>query len=209
MLYLGIFVAAFFWFLMFFMGWEFSKTIHNQYFWIMMSIATIILSTFSIIMQKSKLKEIFKFEWKFVYIGVIHAALLYLLSRFGIWLFTQFFTSVRPQIEAIYHTRTEADPLVIGLLLLFLIGPSEEIFWRGYVQDNFMKKFGGKVGTIMAIALYTLVHIWAFNPMLLLAATVLGIHWSIMFYRFKSIVPGIISHALWDFAIFVVFPITF
>ena len=45
--------------------------------------------------------------------------------------------------------------------------------------------------------------------MLLLAAFVLGAHWSYLFWRFKSLVPGLVSHIVWDVAIFVLFPVSF
>ncbi|MCX6145762.1 MAG: CPBP family glutamic-type intramembrane protease, partial [Candidatus Kapabacteria bacterium] len=60
----------------------------------------------------------------------------------------------------------------------------------------------------ITILLYMLVHIWAMNPMLLLAALVLGLHWGYMYYKFGSLIPGIISHSLWDTIIFVILPIS-
>jgi membrane protease YdiL (CAAX protease family) len=149
----------------------------------------------------------FKFEWKFVWIGIIHAILLYLLSRFGMWLLVYLFDWAPAQIESIYQTRNQANPYFIGALLFFLIAPAEEIFWRGFVQEKFIQKFGLKQGTWIAIFLYSFVHIWALNPLLLLAALVLGVHWSIMYSKFRTLTPGIISHAVWDCLIFVVFPV--
>jgi hypothetical protein len=186
-----------------------TSSIHYNYFWIVMSIAATTLIIYSLINNKNKLKELFHFEWKFVWIGLIHAIFLYALSRFGIWLFTNFFESTIQQILAVYQTRLQAPYWLIGGLLFFLIGPAEEIFWRGFAQDRLMKKFGVKQGTVIALFFYTFAHIWAFNPMLLLAAFVVGLHWSIMYSKFKSLIPGIISHSVWDLLIFVILPITF
>lgn len=203
----GIILATFFWFVMFSVSFEFTKLIHYNYFWYAMSFSTITLTVYSLINQKSKIKELFAFKWKYVLIGVIHAILLYLLSRFGMWFLVYIFDWAAPQIEAIYQTRNQANPYFIGALLFFLIAPAEEIFWRGFVQQRFLEKFGLKQGTAIAIFLYTFVHIWAFNPLLLLAALVLGVHWSIMYSKFGSLTPGIISHAVWDCLIFVVLPV--
>lgn len=205
---IGVVLAAFFWFVMFSGSFEFTKIIHHNYFWYAMSFSTLTLTAFSLITQKDKLKNLFKFEWKYIWIGLIHAVLLYLLSRFGMWLLVYLFDWAPGQIEAIYQTRNQANPYFIGALLFLLIAPAEEIFWRGFVQQRFMEKFGLKSGTIIAIFLYCIVHIWAFNPLLLLAALVLGVHWSIMYFRFGSLIPGIISHAVWDCLIFVVLPVS-
>jgi hypothetical protein len=35
------------------------------------------------------------------------------------------------------------------------------------------------------------------------------VHWGLLFYKYKSFVPGIISLALWDAMIFVFFPVVF
>ena len=161
-LIIGLLLAGTFWFMMFATFTPLTSTIHFHYFWVGMSIAAITLITYSLINNKDKLKELFHFEWKFVWIGLIHAVLLYALSRFGIWLFTNFFDSTIPQILAVYQTRLQAPFWVIGGLLIFLIGPAEEIFWRGFAQDRLMKKFGVKKGTAIGLFFYMFVHIWGF-----------------------------------------------
>jgi uncharacterized protein len=206
-LIIGVVLATFFWFVMFSISLDFTKLIHYNYFWYAMSFSTITLTIYSLIIQRDKLKELFVFKWKYVWIGVIHAVLLYLLSRFGMWLLVYLFDWAPAQIEAIYQTRNQASPYVVGALLFFLIAPAEEIFWRGFVQQKFIDKYGLKWGTVIAIFLYTFVHIWAFNPLLLLAALVLGVHWSIMYSKFGTLTPGIVSHAVWDCLIFVVLPV--
>ncbi|MBX3042213.1 MAG: CPBP family intramembrane metalloprotease [Candidatus Kapabacteria bacterium] len=206
-LFFGITLAAIFWFIMFSISLDFTKLVHYNYFWYAMTFSTLTLTAYSLVIQKGKLKELFEFKWKYIWIGIIHAILLYLLSRFGMWLLVYMFDWAAPQIEAIYQTRNQASPYFIGALLFFLIAPAEEIFWRGYVQDSFLIKFGKRNGTMIAIFLYSFVHIWALNPLLLLAALVLGIHWSIMYTKFGTLTPGIVSHAVWDCLIFVIFPV--
>ena len=38
------------------------------------------------------------------------------------------------------------------------------------------------------------------------AAGVCGLYWGLLFQREKNLIPLIISHVLWDFLIFVLFP---
>ncbi len=209
MLIIGILAAFILWFLMFAGFTELTHTIHTQYFWYVMAPAAASLAIFGLINEKNRLSELFKLEWKHLWIGLAHAVLLYLLSRLGVWLFVQFFDWTIPQIQAIYQTRTQAEPILIAALLLFIIAPAEEIFWRGFVQERLIQRFDIKYGTMIAVGLYTFVHVWALNPMLLLAALVLGIHWSFVYAKYRNLIPGIISHAVWDVLIFVVLPINF
>jgi membrane protease YdiL (CAAX protease family) len=59
---------------------------------------------------------------------------------------------------------------------------------------------------VLATALYSLVHAWSGNLPLLLAAFVAGLFWGGLFTWTGSLVPGIISHGLWDILVFVVAP---
>lgn len=206
---LGILFASTLWFLMFAEFIEVGNIIHNNYFWIAMTFSASSLALYSIFTQKDTFKSLLKINKKLIIVGIVHAILLYGLSRLGVFIAQNMFAFVVPQIEAIYTTKTQLDPLFIGLLLIFIIGPSEEIFWRGFVQNKLSQLNSPKKALIITTIIYCLVHIWALNPMLLVAALVLGVHWGLLFFKYKSLVPGIISHALWDTMIFVLFPIVF
>ena len=100
--------------------------------------------------------------------------------------------------------------------LLLLTGPAEEIFWRGCLQkalgDALERKNGQKKArfqaAIITLAAYTLIHIWSFNFMLTMAALVAGAVWGLLFWLKPQWLPAlIVSHAIWDAAVFVVFPI--
>jgi uncharacterized protein len=205
---LGVGAAAALWFLLFSPSTELTRLIHERYFWIGMTCATTVLGLATLFVQRGELKRIFHFERRHLWIGFVHAVFLYGLSRFGVWLMSTFFAWVMPQIHAIYATRTQLDHLLIAGLLVFVIAPFEEVFWRGLVLDKLQQVLRPKVALGLAIALYCLVHVWALNPMLLVAAFVLGAHWSYLYHRFRSLVPGLVSHALWDVAMFVVFPVS-
>ena len=121
------------------------------------------------------------------------------------WMFPTF---ARPQVNLIYGMKAGESPLLLSVLLLFLIGPAEEIFWRGYIQERLSRRFSPNLGFLIATACYTLVHIASFNFMLIMASLVCGIAWGGLYrlfsHRFSAI---ILSHAIWDAAVFVWFPI--
>ncbi len=99
-----------------------------------------------------------------------------------------------------------AEKTGIGLLLLLVMGPAEEIYWHGFVQRRLTGRYGATVGVLAAAVVYTLVHVVSLNFMLVAAAGVCGLYWGLLFQRKKNLIPLIISHALWDFLIFVLFP---
>lgn len=182
-------------------------------FWINMSCAAIILSCTAIWAGSRKPWDIFKMDYKEavfqIAIGIAVAAALWGVFWVGDKLSQLLFDFARPQVDNVYGMKEGMSPTLVGLLLLFLIGPAEEFFWRGYVQDTFAK---GRLGSFVAFALttgiYCLAHLWSFNFMLIMAALIAGAVWGFLYWIKPSWLPAlIVSHALWDAMVFVVFPI--
>ena len=118
------------------------------------------------------------------------------------------FVFARPQVDTIYGMKDGENPWILSFLLLFIIGPAEEIFWRGYLQNNLSKRFSPNIGFILTTLAYSLVHIFKFNFMLIMAAAVAGFIWGLLYRFFPNRLGAIVlSHALWDCAVFIWFPI--
>ncbi|MDR2016841.1 MAG: CPBP family intramembrane metalloprotease, partial [Burkholderiales bacterium] len=85
----------------------------------------------------------------------------------------------------------------------------ETIFWQGFVQRNLMTRWGDLTGFAVTTLIYSLVHLWSFNVMLLMAAAVCGIFWGGLYMLLKprNLWPLLISHAVWDVMVFILFPI--
>lgn len=141
-------------------------------------------------------------------LGLVIALVLWGVFWVGDKVSSWLFDFAREQVDSIYGIKGETSPWVLSLLLLLLIGPAEEIFWRGYVQDRLSAKWGPNLGFLLATAAYTLVHLPSGNFMLVMASMVCGLAWGglyrVMPQRFAAI---LISHAVWDAAVFVWFPI--
>lgn len=198
----GCLAAAICWFVMF-SPW----TSPNVNFWGVMVGATGLLAAYALLNNGSRLRELYMFHAKWVGFGILSAAALYVVFFVGDRVSAAFFAFASPQIAGIYGTKSQASPAAIGTLLLLWIGPAEEIFWRGFVQQRLSEKYGLWKGFFIACAVYAAIHIWAFNFMLLTAALVCGLFWGWMFLKFKSVWPGLISHAVWDLTIFILLPI--
>lgn len=195
-------LAAFFWFVLF-SPWT-APRIH---FWLVMAAATAVLSAAGLWLQRERLREIYAFRPAHVPIGLLSALLLYLVFWAGNAVSTQIFHFARPEIADIYSTRAQASPLVIGLLLLLWVGPAEEIFWRGFVQERLYAKYGRAGGYIVASLVYAGIHVFGFNVMLFMASLICGLFWGAMYLKYRSVWPGLISHSVWDVLIFVMFPL--
>ncbi len=176
-------------------------------FWWMMTFSAFTLTVLSSIVSPGWWKCI-RWSVSNLLFGIVIAVVLWCVFWVGDKASTWLFDFARPQVNLIYGMKEGESPWLLSCLLLFLIGPAEEIFWRGYVQETFSKKFSPNTGFILATACYTLVHIASFNFMLIMASMVCGLAWGLLYRLFPQRFSAIIlSHALWDAAVFVWFPI--
>ena len=120
----------------------------------------------------------------------------------------ELFTFARPQVDSIYQMKDGTPSWLIALLLLFIIGPAEELFWRGYVQRTLTQRWTANAGFVVTTLIYTAVHLPSMNFMLIMAAFTCGFCWGLLYRLFPQHFPAIVlSHALWDAAAFVWFPL--
>ena len=140
--------------------------------------------------------------------GLVLAALLWGLFWVGDKLSSHIFGFARAQVDSIYSMKSGTYPWLIALLLLLVIGPAEELFWRGFIQRELSLHWGENWGFAVTTVIYTLIHLWSFNFMLIMAAMVCGVVWGGLYRLQPKWLPAlVVSHAVWDACVFVVFPI--
>lgn len=201
---LPITIAALLWAVMF-SPW----TAPHVNFWLTMSVAGVVLTTLSLALSPDLLGVLKStFSPKHIALGVALAALLWCIFWVGDKVACWMFPFAEGEIGSIYSMKDGTSPWLIGPLLLLVIGPAEEIFWRGFVQRQFSLKMNPTWAFVLTTAIYALVHIWAGNFMLVVAAAVVGGVWGLLYRLWpKGLWTLIISHAVWDVVVFLVLPI--
>ncbi len=198
----AILIAAIFWFVMF-SPWT-SPYIN---FWYVMLVAAGTLSILSLAFGKGWKKQI-SFNAKDIALGIGSAVVLWAIFYVGNEISALIFDFAQPQVNNVYSMREGQSPLFLGAALLFWIGPAEEFFWRGYVQRTLSEsKLGATKAFLITTVVYALVHIWSFNFMLVMAALVCGAFWGFLYMKNRNLLTVFISHAIWDVAVFILFPI--
>lgn len=137
--------------------------------------------------------------------GVASAAGLYVIFRVGDVLARRIMPKGAEEIDAVYELRGEHDPRSLAARLALVIGPAEELFWRGFVQRRLESRFAG-AGTAAAIAAYGGAHVVTGNATLIGAATVAGAYWGVLAAAGMKMEALIVSHVTWDVVIFLVAP---
>ncbi|MBA3030180.1 MAG: CPBP family intramembrane metalloprotease [Desulfobacteraceae bacterium] len=192
-----IVLAAGLWFVTFYLSWS--------VFWIKISASASILAFLSFVLQPFD-REQYKLNGGWVLAGILSAFVLYGIFFLGKAVSTLILPFAGDQIGGIYGKGVGTSSSIISLLLFFITGPAEEIYWRGYLQKNLMARYGNMQGWLLATAVYAGVHIWSFNFMLVGAAAVAGAFWGAMYWRFNNLWAVIISHSIWSTVIFAFLP---
>ncbi len=176
-------------------------------FWWMMTGSALLLSGLSTWLNPGWWKDL-RWDLSNLLLGIGIAAGLWGIFWVGDKASSWLFDFARVQVDTIYGMKEGESPWLLTFLMLFLIGPAEEIFWRGYIQKQLSARWNPNTGLIVTTLIYALVHAGSLNFMLTMAAMVAGLTWGLIyrFYpeRFSAI---LLSHALWDVAVFIWFPI--
>jgi hypothetical protein len=131
-------------------------------------------------------------------LGLASAAGLYGIFRVGDTLAREVMPRGHEEIGDIYALRSLRPKEELAARLGLLIGPAEELFWRGFVQS--------RTGYLTATALYGGVHVVTENATLIGAATVAGAYWGLLRAIGMPLGALVVSHVAWDIWIFLVAP---
>ncbi len=152
--------------------------------------------------------------------GLFGAVLLFALS----WAFVRFAVPVGSPRElwlvSVYGQI--GDPRVLQkhagevAAAVGVIALSEEVLWRGAVTHLLAEKVGSRAAWLWAAGLYAAAYAptaWALrgasglDPVLVVAAFAGGLLWGGMARAFGRLAPGVLAHALYDWAVIMMFPL--
>ena len=183
--------------------WAFTFGLAWGNFWAKIGFSVVLICAYSFYWQKPKIT----FSLPSVGLGLISAAVLYGIFYLGFVLSPYIVPHATTQVGGIYGMGTNTNTTLIFFLLLLITGPGEEIFWRGFLQDNLMGKYGNVAGFLLTTFIYGSIHIFSLNFMLTMAAYVAGAFWGALYLWKRDLTMVIVSHSVWSAVIFAVFPV--
>jgi membrane protease YdiL (CAAX protease family) len=155
--------------------------------------------------------------------GVLGAALLFALA----WAFARFATPIGSKYEiwlvSLYGEI--GDPRVLQAHAPAIAGAiasaalAEEVLWRGAITQLLARHVGSRLAWLWAAALYAIAYVptaWSLramgsgtglNPVLAMAALAGGLVWGAMARAFGRLIPSVLAHALFDWAVVITFPL--
>jgi len=183
--------------------WGFTFGWGGGNFWVKIGVSVLLVLGYSFYWQKPKIA----LRFASFLLGLGSAVVLYFVFFLGNSLAPYFISGAEGQVGGIYSLGEGSSKILVFLLLLFITGPGEEIFWRGFLQDQLMNRIGRYQGYLLTTAFYAGVHVFSENLILILAALVAGAFWGGLYLWKRDLLAQIISHSFWSAFIFAVFPI--
>jgi uncharacterized protein len=165
-------------------------------FWERMTLTGFVLGTMAL-SNETELRRM-KPRGRDVVFGLGSAAILYGIFGVGDQIARRVMPRGSQEIKDIYALRTIDPPEEIAVRLAAVIGPAEELFWRGFVQR--------RAGGLAAAAAYGGVHVVTGNATLIGAAAIAGSYWGLLRALGMSMPALITSHIAWDIWIFLLAP---
>jgi hypothetical protein len=172
-------------------------------FWVKIGLSVMVVTLYSLFWQKPKIS----FRLRSFLTGLLSAAVLYFIFFLGDQLAPYLLPEAKAQVGGIYSLGEGTSNALIFLLLFLITGPGEEIFWRGFLQERLMTRWGKGVGCLVTTGVYAGVHVFSGNLLLILAALVAGAFWGLLYLWKRDLLIQITSHSFWSAVIFAVAPI--
>jgi uncharacterized protein len=170
-------------------------------------------------------REDFLREWLWPIAGDFTRGLAGAVALFGVaWAATRLLAPVgsKREIWLVSLYGQIGDPRVLQAhapavaAAVALAALAEEIVWRGAVTQLLAERLGSRTAWIGSAGLYALALVptaWALqtgeglNPLLVIAAAGAGLFWGALARAFGRLVPSILAHALFDWAVLMMFPL--
>lgn len=144
--------------------------------------------------------------WKYLILGIGYGTILYAIVRLGYFIISKVDTSLLKTITKFLNSYGPNN-IWHYLLLIFIIVVGEELFWRGYVQQQLKKWFSPIIAVIITSILFAFSVAISGFMLGAIVALIAGLMWGFL-YEWKQSMPLIIvAHEVFILLLFLVIPL--
>jgi membrane protease YdiL (CAAX protease family) len=172
-------------------------------FWLLFPLSLFVLSAWSWAFEQHDIR---KPRFLYLLIALVSGLMLYSLFASGKWFLTVTGIPLFHQLENLYEL---VQPTLFHhyIWLFIIIIPGEEWFWRGFIVKRLSRKLSNSRAATYGTFLYAAAHLVTGSLLLVLAAMIAGIVWSLLYVQTKNIWVPIISHLLFNLFLLILFPL--
>lgn len=179
-------------------------TFHDKtIFWYIFTATMLFLISYSILHEEIEDEASF---FSYLFLGTVSGIVLFGVFFIGNMGIDVLHLPFSKEISSLYN-RLSPTILWHYIVLLLVIIPGEEIFWRGFIQKRIQKWYNTTASVLLSSILYASAHIYSGSVMLPFAALVSGVFWGYLYAWKKSLPLVIVSHLIFDLFLFVIYPL--
>lgn len=175
----------------------------QQVFWYLYTATMLFLISITIITEKIDKQISTK---QALLIGIPSGGLLYLIFVLGHYLLSLLPMNTVKQVNMLYEYFA-LDWLWQYIVLILIIIPGEEFFWRGFVLKRLEREIKPVLAVILAAGLNALAFSFTGYFLLIFAAFFSGLIWGALYIWKRSLPLLVISHFIFDLFLFIIFPL--
>ncbi|MCU9612289.1 CPBP family intramembrane metalloprotease [Caldibacillus lycopersici] len=177
---------------------------HTNVFWYILTGSSFFLISYSIMNEEVDDKIP---VGQYLLYGILSGLLLYGLFWLGNAIINGLNLSYfENQVQSLYK-HFSPDLIWHYIVLVLVIIPAEEFFWRGFIQKRFLANTNFWTSILASAILYASVYIFSGYPILIVAALISGIVWGILYAWKRSLPLVVMSHLTFDLMIFLFLPL--
>lgn len=177
---------------------------NKQVFWYFYTATMLFLISISIVFEKVENQSN---KYTNLLLGIGSGVLLYAIFYLGSFIVPLLSSSYVKQIANLYKLFT-IDATWQYLVLLFIIIPGEEIFWRGFVLKRLLSFYKPVTAILTAAIINGLAYYFTGYPILMIAGLVSGLLWGVLYWWKQSLPLVIISHLAFDILLLILLPLS-
>jgi uncharacterized protein len=177
---------------------------NSTIFWYMYTFTTLIFMAIAFV--QSRIEDDVQ-TWEYIVFGIGYGTLTYGIIAAGFKLFSLFTDQTALSVEDFLR---DYGPITIWhyLLLMFVVAPGEELFWRGFVQQKLKTYMSPFLAVISASLLFGLSLSFSGFWLGVLAACFSGLIWGLLYEWKRSMPLIIIAHITMTILLFLILPLT-
>ena len=177
---------------------------HDKVFWYLYAFT--ILVTMAIVIVSGKVQDELP-TWRYLLFGIGYGTVVYGIIRLSYWLIRHVDYRL---VKSVKKFLAVYGPVNIWhfMLLIIVIAIGEELFWRGYIQQQLKQWFQTKVAIIVTSLLFSLAIMLGGFWLGAVAAFVVSMIFGSLYEWKKSMPLIIVAHIVFVVLLFLVLPLT-
>jgi membrane protease YdiL (CAAX protease family) len=166
------------------------------------TVASIGMAIVAAAMLPSLFRSLLAPSWRLILIGVAAGAVMIAATYILFPVVTSICPLALSATKSLYGLIPPRTTLPI-VAIVYVIILAEEMMWRGVVQEAIAARLRPIGAVIVSALVYGLSHAPIGSPLLVIVAVFCGLYWSALRWKTGSLIPGLVSHLLWDTAVLV------